>query len=111
MDMWFQQIGDILVLLATSSNGLQPNSDGLHPSSFGLLCQLCSGRSQLGVVPFFDTELFVPPETLRRGYGYVSSLQYSHRFGRRSVQLKGMSGNWIRGHGEFRMDYMFCLPD
>ncbi|CAK9040498.1 SAP domain-containing protein [Durusdinium trenchii] len=30
-----------------------------------------SGRSQLGVVPFFDTELFVPPETLRRGYGYV----------------------------------------
>lgn len=30
-----------------------------------------TGRSQLGVVPYYDSDLFVPSETPRNGYGYV----------------------------------------
>lgn len=30
-----------------------------------------TGRSQLGVVPYYNSDLFVPSETPRNGYGYV----------------------------------------
>ena len=54
---------------AHSSQLSDPDGPTFQVSSVKALGR--SGRSQLGVVPYYDSDLFVPSETPRNGYGYV----------------------------------------